>query len=130
LQQVIKPSQNYNLGRPYKYHLRPGYGSDKLLLEFILDSSDTDFDKDLFTTLKDIGPKIERAENLWMNDEIEFHISSDKGDFLFSKDVWDFAFILADNNQSCIKLIDEMLNNSSLFKKEEVDFEKYKNIQP
>ena len=57
-------------------------------------------------------------------------ISSDKGDFLFSKDVWDFAFILADNNQSCIKLIDEMLNNSSLFKKEEVDFEKYKNIQP
>ena len=117
------------MGRPYKYHLRPGYGSDKLLLEFILDSSDTDFYKDLFTTIKDIGPKIETVENLWMNDDVVLHLSSDKGEFLFSKDVWDFAFILADNNQPCIKLIDEMLNNSSWFTKEEVDFEKYRNVK-
>jgi hypothetical protein len=117
------------LGRPYTYHLRPGYGSDKLLLEFFLDSSDTDFLNDLFTTLKDIGPKIETVENWWMNDEVLLHVSSDKGEFLFSRDVWDFAFILADNNQSCIKLIDEMLNNSSWFKKEEVDFGKYRNVK-
>jgi hypothetical protein len=117
------------LGRPHKYLLRPGYGSDKLLLEFILDSSDTDLYQDLFTTLKDINPKIEAVDDLWVNDEILLHISSDNGDFLFSKDFWGFVFILADNNQSCIKLIDEILNNSSWFKKEEVDFEKYKNVK-
>ena len=98
-------------------------------MEFILDSSDTDFDNDLFTTLKAIDPKIERVEDLWMNDEVLLHVSSDRGGFLLSKDVWGFAFILADNNRPCLKLIDELLNNNSWFKKEEVDFEKYKNIK-
>ena len=118
-----------SLGKPYKYHLRPGYGSDKLLLEFILDSSDTKFDKDLLATLKDINPKVDRVEDLWMNDEVLLQVSSDKGSFLLSKDIWDFAFIMAEKNQSVIKCIDEILNNSNLFEKEEVDFENYKNLK-
>jgi hypothetical protein len=117
------------LGKPYKYHLRPGYGSDKLLLEFILDSSDTEFGRDLLTTLKDLNPKVDSVEDLWMNDEVLLNVSSDEGGFLLSKDVWDFAFIMAENNQSCIKLIDEILNNTGLFKKEDVDFENYKSLK-
>ena len=117
------------MGKPYKYHLRPGYGSDKLLLEFLLHSTDTEFDKDLFTTLRDINPKVDTVEDLWMNDAVLLHVSSDKGPFTLSKDIWDFAFIMADNNQPCVKRIDEILNSSNLFEKEEVNFEDYKNVK-
>jgi hypothetical protein len=117
------------LTKPYKYHLRPGYGSDKLLLEFFLDSSDAEFEKDLFTTLKDINPTVHAVEDLWMNDEVFLHVSVDKGTFTLSKDIWGFAFIMAENNQHCIKLIDEILNNSNLFEKEDVNFENYKILE-
>ena len=115
--------------RPYKYRLRPGYGSDKLLLEFFLDSTDTEFDKILFTTLKDINPKVDTVEDLWMNDEVLLNVSSDNGAFTLSKDIWGFAFIMTENNQPCIDLIGKILNNSSLFIKAEVDFADYKNLK-
>lgn len=114
---------------PYKYRLRPGYGSDKLLLEFLLTNTDTEFNKDLFTTLKDLNPTADKVEDLWMNDEVLLQVSSYKGAFTLSKDIWDFAFIMADNNQHCINLIDEILCKSSLFEKEEVDFENYRNLK-
>ncbi len=116
------------MSKPYKYYLRPAYGSDKLLLQFFLDSSDTEFGKDLLKTLNGINPKIESVEDLWMNDEVLLHVSTNKGGFLLSKDIWDFAFITAENNQFCIALIDQILNKSSLFEREQVDFEDYKNL--
>jgi hypothetical protein len=58
-----------------------------------------------------------------MNDEVELQIHSDKGVFLLSKDTWGFVFITANSNQPCIKIIDEILSKSNLFKKEVVDFE-------
>ena len=118
------------MAKPYQYLLRPGYGSQELLLEFFLDSTDTQFENDLFTTLQSINPKVETAEDLWMNDEMLLQVSSDKGAFTLSRDNWDFVFIMAANNQLCIKLIDEILINSELFKKGEVDIDKYKNLRP
>jgi hypothetical protein len=116
------------LGKPYPYRFRPCYGSEELLLEFILDSSDTEFDHDLFTALKDIRPVIESIEDLWMNDEVLLSISSTQGAFVLSKDNWGFAFLMAEKNQPCLKLIDGMLNSNSLFEKEEVDFKNYENL--
>lgn len=107
--------------KPYKYHLRLGYGSDKLLFQFFLDSTDTEFHNILFTALKDINPKANTIEDFWMNDEVLLHVSSDKGPFTLSKDIWGFVFIVAENNQPCIKFIDEILNANNLFQKEEVN---------
>ncbi|HVX27336.1 MAG TPA: hypothetical protein VHB70_13390 [Parafilimonas sp.] len=98
-------------------------------MEFFLASTNNEFDKDLFTALKDINPKVDTVEDLWMNDEVLLHVSSDKGTFILSKDIWEFAFIMAENNQPCIKLIDEILSNNNLFEKEEVNFEDYKNVK-
>ena len=98
-------------------------------MEFLLASTDNEFDKDLFAALRGINPKVDTVEDLWMNDEVLLHVSSDKGVFTLSKDIWDFAFIMAENNQPCIKLIDEVLNNNNLFEKEEVNFEDYKNVK-
>jgi len=112
--------------QPYKYYLRPAYGSDELLLEFSINSDVQEFFKDLFKTLESIDPKIESLDDLWMNDEVLLHVDSIQGRFLLSKDVWGFAFIMAEKNQSCIKFINDILVKSSLFEKVEVDFENYK----
>lgn len=119
-----------DLEKHYIYRLRPGYGSDKLLLEFLLDSTDTAFIQDLLTTLKAMHPVVNSVKDLWMNDEVLWSVSSSQGAFLLSKDSWGFAFITAEENQSCLQLIDELLNNSSLFEKEEVDFKKHENVTP
>lgn len=117
------------MGKLYTYYLRPGYDSDKLLLEFILDSSDTEFGIDLLTALKDLNPKVDAAEDLWMNDEVLINISSDEGPFVVTKDVWNTVFLMAEKNQSCITLIDGILNNTGLFQKKDVDFENYRSIK-
>lgn len=96
-----------------------------MLLEFILDSADTAFDSDLFTALKDISPTVDSVTDLWMNDEVVLSVSSTQGAFLLSKDTWGFAFLMAEQNQSCLKLIDAMLSTNGLFEKEDVDFKNY-----
>ena len=111
---------------PYKYHIRPAYGSSELLLQFNLNSSDTEFIKDLFNVLSSIEPKVNSLQELWMNGEILLHIHSTIGEFCLSRDIWDFAFLTAEENQPCIKAINEILDQSPLFIKEEVDFENYK----
>jgi len=113
------------LSKPYKYQFRPAYGSSELLFEFFA-SGDDEFVKTLLSTLQGINPKIDSTEDLWMNDEVLLNISSEKGTFELSKDVWGFVFIMAKNNQSCLQWIDEVLRKSDRFEKEKVDFEKFK----
>jgi hypothetical protein len=96
----------------------------------LLTNTDSEFNKDLFTTLNNLKPRVEKVEDLWMNDEDLLEVSSEMGNFTLSKDIWDFAFVMADNNQLCIKRIDEILCKRSLFEKEEVDFEKYRLLKP
>ena len=96
-------------------------------MEFF-ESLDSTFVNDLFNSLESIHPKVESSEDLWVNDEVLLHVSSDKGQFLFSRDIWGFGFIMAENNQACILAINEILMKSQDFRKEEVDFDKYKNI--
>ena len=98
-------------------------------MQFFLDSDDVAFNNDLLATLQDINPEIDSVEDLWMNDEIVFHISSNHEAFYLSKDIWGFAFITAENNQLAIKIIDEILSRSDLFEKEEVDFDKYRDVK-
>lgn len=114
--------------KPYKYHLRPGYGSAELLLAFFLDDSGTEFVNDLMATLKDIHPNIDTVEGL-MIDELLLEVSSDAGSFSFSNDIWGFAFITTNENQLTIMRINELLNDSALFEKEEIDFDKFRNLE-
>lgn len=78
------------------------------------------------TALGSINPKLDSAEDLWMNDEVLFTVLSDQGRFLLSKDIWGSAFIMAEDNQSCILSIDKILCSCSIFKKEQVDYYKVK----
>lgn len=110
----------------YKYYLRPGYKSQNLLIEIFAGAEDEYFLTDLLDSISEINPKIAKTNDLWMNDEIEIEISSDIGLFSVSKDIWDLAFIMSDDNQECIKRINLILQNNKNFQKVEVNFEDYK----
>jgi len=110
----------------YKYHCRPGYGSEHLLIEFISGVENKTFIIELLDAIKEINPKFTALEDLWMNDEIIYTVNSDLGEFMLSKDIWDLAFIMSDKNQSCIVQIDKLLLKDKRFQKIEVNFNKFK----
>ena len=99
----------------YKFSFRPAYGSDKMLIEFITGAEREEFLPDFLDAIKSFHPKLESTLDLWMNDEIQFKVSSDLGDFLFSKDIWGFAFAWADENQHGIKTISDLLTLDNRF---------------
>jgi hypothetical protein len=115
---------------PYKYHYRPGYGSEKLLLEFLSGVEDESFISDLFSAIKSIQPEIMGNENIWMDDTFTYTMHSTIGNFILSKDIWNFAFMHADYNQDCLDTINQLLLEDVRFKKIEVDFNDYKVISP
>jgi hypothetical protein len=110
----------------YKYYLRPGYGSEKLLIEFMSGVEEETFLLHLFDAIKSIHPEIIDLHDLWMNDEVLHSINSILGQFTLSKDIWNFAFIMSDDNQTCIAKINDLLIADNRFEKIEVDFDNYK----
>jgi len=109
----------------YKYRVRPGYGSDKLLIEFVKGVEKDTFLKDIKEALSQINLKFEETEDLWMNNEVLYHINSSEGKFSLLKDVWDCAFIMADENQEFVKRIDHILSKNECFIREEFDYSKH-----
>jgi hypothetical protein len=113
----------------YKYYLRPGYGSEKLLIEFISGVESDTFINDLFDAIKNIKPEIIDLADLWMNDEVLYSINSTLGEFTLSKDIWDLAFIMSEDNQTYIAKINELLIADNRFEKIEIDFNNYKTVK-
>lgn len=110
----------------YKYHYRPEYGSNRLLIEFITGVENKGFDNDLFDAINEIEPILIEEVELWLNDEILYIIKSNLGQFTLSKDIWNFAFIVANDNQDCIFKINNLLLSDNRFEKVEVDFNDFK----
>lgn len=107
----------------YKYHFRPEYKSDKLLIEIFTGVENEEFISDFFEAIKELNPEISNLKDLWMNDEFLLLVNSEMGEFIFSKDIWDLSFLMAENNQECLYKINSLLEISGKFTKQEVDFE-------
>ncbi|KFF07190.1 hypothetical protein [Flavobacterium reichenbachii] len=110
----------------YKYHFRPGYQSEELLIDIFNGAENETFVSDFINAIHEIKPQMIDILDLWMNDEILMTYDSEVGKFTISKDIWGFAFIMADNNQEGLALINSILEKSEEFEKVEVDFENYK----
>ncbi|HEY6144074.1 MAG TPA: hypothetical protein VIV55_11735 [Flavobacterium sp.] len=110
----------------YKYRFRPEYNSENLIIEIFSGVENKSFFSDLLNSIIEINPKIEEISELWMNDEFIFNVQSDIGNFLLSKDIWDLAFIMSENNQECVNRINSILSNDKRFEKVEVNFDDYK----
>ena len=107
------------------YRYRPGYGSTKYLLEFNFRDEVEDPIKFLLNIIKQLDPAISDINDLWQNDEVIFHITSTKGSFIISKDIWGFIFIMGEDNQLVLRTIDDILSSNPQFQKEQVDPNNY-----
>ena len=110
----------------YTYKLRPGYGTDRLLIEFNGLEDPEYFLFEILHMLCLAGFKSKEMLNLWMNDEIQVNLSSPNGAILVSLDVWGLVFIVGNNNQTDILRIDGLLQKSGAFFKQEVNYKNYR----
>lgn len=109
----------------YAFKLRPGYGSEELLIELDAKESPDQLLPDLFGIVELAGFKLEETGDLWMNDEFLFIFSSDNGTISISRDSWDLFFILGENNQADILKLDQLLSVNPLFEKIIADYSDY-----
>jgi hypothetical protein len=110
----------------YKYHLRPAYKSQDLLIEIFYGAENEDFFTDFFNSITHINPVVDKINDLWVNNDYLLDVTSDIGIFSLSKDIWDLAFIMSENDQECIHKINSILVKDENFEKVEVNFEDYK----
>lgn len=110
----------------YRYYFRPGYKSENLLIEVFDGAENETFVSDFIHVISEIKPEMKDVLDLWMNDEVLLTYDSEIGQFTLSKDIWGFAFIMAENNQKGLSKINFILEKSERFEKVEVDFENYK----
>jgi hypothetical protein len=113
------------MNKKYAYKLRPGHNSSELLIEFTKTGNVNDFMEELINLLKKNDFVYKDTSDIWMNDEIWINLNSDKGKITITKDIWDFVFILGEQNQRDIISIDKILIESGNYEKENVDFSEY-----
>ena len=106
----------------HSYRVRPGYGSEKLLIEFGPSSVDERFVADLKNVLSQQGLRPRGTDHYVIGEAIFF--DSPAGPFELDDDGW-AVFVHADNNPAAIHYLDEIFQRSGLFRKEEVDYSKY-----
>jgi len=109
-----------------RYRLRPGYGSEELLLEFVQGPERESFVAELMHALQSLNVRVQSTEYLLMNEEVLLSLQSDQGAFELSIDCWGLGFIMAKNNQDILIQIDAILVSHPHYQKEFVDFENYK----
>ncbi|QCW99066.1 hypothetical protein FGM00_02640 [Aggregatimonas sangjinii] len=110
----------------YTYRLRPGYGTDRLLIEFNGLEDPEYFLFEILHMLGLAGFKSKEMLNLWMNDEIQVNLSSQNGPILVSLDIYGLVFIVGNNNQKDILRIDELLQKSGAFVKNDINYSSYR----
>ena len=107
----------------HSYKVRPGYRSDKLLIEFGPSSSDEQFIADLKALFAAQGCRKRGAEDIVFLVTTTF--DSPSGLFQLDHDEWGFVFLHADGNQAAIHYLDKILQSSGRFKREHVHFRDY-----
>ncbi len=113
------------MDKKFSYKLRPGYGSNELLIEFFKTGDTNIFISNLLSILKTNNFKIDGIQDFWQNDEALIDLTSANGKIIISKDIWDMVFIMAEDNQNDILKIDNILLESGLFQKLKTDPKDY-----
>ena len=110
----------------YTYKYRPEYGSDNYLLEFNIGPDNKIFISDLTNSLIEIKPTFEIVDELFVFDEIHMEMKSEIGLFDLWIDSWGLSFIMSEENQEGIKIINSILSKNMNFESIEVDQESNK----
>lgn len=107
-----------------KFTVRPGYGSQNLLIEFVTSKSAEDFRADFLKILNHLKYTPTGIKDVIFYELIEF--KSTFGKFYFELDEWGFFWISAENNQ-VIENLAEQLETLPELERYEVNWDKYKN---
>lgn len=110
----------------YTFKLRPGYGSEELLIELDGKDQPDELQTDLILLLEQNGFKLTELKDMWQNNEWSFIFRSKQGVVQLSRDsIWDLFFIMGENNQSDILKLDKLLLKNPLFEKLNVNYSDY-----
>ncbi len=110
----------------FSYKLRPVYNGHELLLEFNGYERPDELQRALFQLLEAEGFQSTGVNDLWMNDEAIIRFRSENSEIEFSRNNWDFIFLLGNDNQTDIHRLDELLSADPRFRKEEVNDWEYR----
>lgn len=111
----------------YKYYYRPGYGRNEFLINIFNGAEIESFVPDFLTAISSLNPNLNDITDLWMNDENAMTFESDFGEFILSRDIWGFAFVMSKESQHCIQKIYNLLLSNGYF--ELVPFIKKRNVK-
>ena len=106
-----------------KFTVRPGYGSQDLLIEFNTSKSVEDFRADFLKILSHLKYTQTGVKDVIFYDLVEF--KSTWGKFYFELDQWGFFWITAENNH-VIENLAEQLEAQPELERYEVNWKKYK----
>ena len=120
--------KNIDDDQKIKYLFRPGYNSNKWLIEIW---HEEDIYKEFMEAIIELSPNVMKVNEKDLKvfletDILTLSIKTNIGKIEYVRDsVWENIFIHSDDN-ACLFKIDEILKNNYKFSKEEVDFKKYK----
>ena len=114
---VFTVNNNYN--EIFQYEYIPTF--DKDTEDYMIRFSDTKDGNQLIGKLlllfEDINFEAGEAKEVWMNDEIWISAKSPNGNVLITKNIYDFVFIMANDNKSDLDIVENVMNKSMDFKK-------------
>lgn len=96
------------MNKVYSYHFRPGYQSQDLFIDIFGGVESETFNSDFLNAIAELKPKMRDIVDLWMNDEVMMTFDSEVGKFTLSKDIWEFAFVMSENNQEGLHQINSI----------------------
>ena len=114
---VFTVNNNYN--EIFQYEYIPTFDNDTE--DYMIRFSDTKDGNQLIGKLlllfEDINFEAGEAKEVWMNDEIWISAKSPNGNVLITKNIYDFVFIMANDNKSDLDIVENVMNKSMDFKK-------------
>ncbi|MDX1251028.1 MAG: hypothetical protein IDH49_02000 [Gammaproteobacteria bacterium] len=135
------PNSSIGNRQMFTFAIRPGYGTNDLLIEFFKGAGSDEMISALREVLTEIGAKTVSIEDLWQNDEMVYHMDSNVGEFELSLNVWDCIFIIPaarkswfgwgnatrnrERRHATVSEIEAALLRSGKFVREEVKFADY-----
>jgi len=103
----------------FQYIFRKGSDKSNIwLIEFWKIQNADKLIGEILKILDSLDFKAGEIEEIWMNDEILINASSEEGEIIISRDIYDLVFILPkDENNIIINKVEKELNKSDKFKR-------------
>ncbi|MFC1582513.1 hypothetical protein ACFL4W_03130 [Planctomycetota bacterium] len=112
----------------YEFRLRPGYGNDKLLIEFLTDADEPGFLDALRGVIQKAGFSLKESTGLLALANLggtTYKLKGPHGVLTLDVDEYGLTFIMGEGNQEGIKYLGQLFEDNEAFEKQDVDFSEF-----